>query len=134
MQLVNPPVTIVDDDTFASASATTVPSSESTKAYVDAQSAGSLTVEDETGSSYTVDVTDNGKVKRFTDAGLVTVTLPDGIAAGTIVELLSWGAGGLAIQDDGSSTVQLEGTIAQYESCCAVVVDTDTWSVVGPIQ
>lgn len=94
---------------------------------------GGLAVEDETGTSYTVDSGDDGKIKRFTAAGLVTVTLPDGLAVNTVVELLAWGAAGLAVQDNGTSVVHQEGSIAQYEAVSCVVVAANTWSVAGPL-
>lgn len=88
---------------------------------------------DVTGTSDTIAASDNGRTLRYTDAGLVTVTLPVGIPVNTVVELLFWGAAGGLIQGDGSSTVQLAGNISQYRTCSALVVATDTWSVVGPV-
>lgn len=88
---------------------------------------------DETGTSYTVTQDDAGMVLRFTNAGLVTVTLPVDIQIGTVAELLSWGAAGLAVQDDGTSVVHKEGAVEQYEAIAARVVDTDIWSALGPI-
>lgn len=44
MQLIPPPVRVLDDDTFATATATDPPSAESTKAYVDAFGAGATLV------------------------------------------------------------------------------------------
>jgi hypothetical protein len=87
--------------------------------------------EDETGTSYTVDINDHNRIKRFTNASLVTVTLPHGLAVDTMVELLAWGAAGIVVQDNGTSVVQVEGAVAQYDACSAVVVATNTWSVVG---
>lgn len=86
-------------------------------------------VEDETGTSYTIDAADTGRVKRFTNAGLVTVTLPHGIAVGTVVSLLAWGAAGITVQDNGTSVVQEEGAVAQYDTATCVVVATNTWLV-----
>jgi hypothetical protein len=87
--------------------------------------------EDETGTSYTVDINDHNRIKRFTNASLVIVTLPHGLAVDTMVELLAWGAAGIVVQDNGTSVVQVEGAVAQYDACSAVVVATNTWSVVG---
>ncbi|MEX0668482.1 MAG: hypothetical protein WD061_01960 [Candidatus Saccharimonadales bacterium] len=93
----------------------------------------SLTVENESGTSYTVVAADSGKVKRFTDASQVTVTLPDGLAVGTIVHLLSAGAGGLSIESNASSTVDPNdpGTVDEAGEASALVVATDTWNVQG---
>lgn len=90
---------------------------------------GLTAVEDVTGTSYSVVSDDHDKVKRFTNASLVTVTLPQAIGVGRAVELLSWGAGGLAVQGDGTSVVNTAGTIDQYESAHALVVAADIWSV-----
>lgn len=90
-------------------------------------------VTDVTGTSDTIAAGDLGKILRYTDAGLVTVTLPDGIAVGSIVHLLFWGAAGGAIQDNGTSVVQPEGTVAQYGEVSCVVVATNTWSVQGNV-
>lgn len=92
-----------------------------------------VTTEAVAGTSYTVLAADSGKIKRFTDASAVTVTLPDGIDVGSVVELLAWGAGGVTIQGNGTSTVNQTGSIAQYEAASCVVVAANTWSVVGPL-
>lgn len=98
-----------------------------------AASDGSITVTDVAGTSDTIASGDLGHILRYTNAGLVTVTLPDGLAVGFSVNLLAWGAAGIAIQDNGTSTVVPEGDVAQYAEVSCVVVDTDTWSVQGPV-
>lgn len=85
------------------------------------------------GTSHTILESDLGTLHRYSDAGLVTVTLPAGLPIGSVVNLLSWGAGGLAIQGDGTSVVQPTGTVAQYDEVSCVVVDFDTWSVQGSV-
>lgn len=92
-----------------------------------------VTVVDVTGTSDTIAAGDLGKILRYTAAGLVTVTLPVGLAVGSVVNLLAWGAAGLAIQDDGTSVVQPEGAVAQFKEVSCVVVAADTWSVQGPV-
>lgn len=92
---------------------------------------GGETIEDVSDTSYTVVSADNGKVKRFTNAALIAVTLPDDLPIGFKVEILAWGAGGCVIQDNGVSVVQLEGTIPQYQAASCVVVASDTWSALG---
>ncbi len=90
-----------------------------------------LDVDTETGTSYTVVADDHGRVKRFTDAALVTVTLPVDLDPGFLVHLLFVGAAGGAVQDDGTSVVQGEGTVAQYGEASCLVVSADTWNVQG---
>lgn len=94
-----------------------------------AEDSALTTVEDVTGTSYTVVSGDHRKMKRFTNASLVTVTLPQAITVGREVELLAWGAGGLTVQGDGTSVVNTTGSIDQYESAQAIAVATDIWSV-----
>jgi hypothetical protein len=88
-------------------------------------------VEDVAGTSYTVDADDEGKVLRFTEATLVTVTLPVDLDPGYLVHLLFVGAAGGAVQDDGTSVVAGEGTVAQNAEASCLVVAADTWNVQG---
>lgn len=93
--------------------------------------ASTVTVEDVATTAYTVVAGDAGKVKRFTAAGAVTVTLPAGVAVGTLVNLLSWGAGGVTTAVGAGATVQGGGSVAQHKEASALVVAADTWSVQG---
>lgn len=65
------PSDIIDDDTFATASSSTVPSSESVKAYVDAEISGSGAVPSDAGAS-------NGDVLTTDGAGTYTWETPSG--------------------------------------------------------
>lgn len=93
-----------------------------------------VAVTDVAGTSDTIAAGDLGKIIRYTNAALVTVTLPVDLPVGSVVNLLAWGAAGIAVQDDGTSTVQPEGAVAQYGEVSCVVVADDTWSVQGPIS
>jgi hypothetical protein len=95
--------------------------------------AASVTVEDVAGTADTIAAGDLGKILRYTDAALVTVTLPAGLAVGSVVNLLFWGAAGGAVQDDGTSVVQPEGAVDQYGEVSCVVVAANTWSVQGAV-
>jgi hypothetical protein len=90
-------------------------------------------VEDVSGTADTIAAGDLGKILRYTDAALVTVTLPAGLAVGSVVNLLFWGAAGGAVQDDGTSVVQPEGAVDQYGEVSCVVVAANTWSVQGAV-
>lgn len=88
-------------------------------------------LEEEAGTAYTVDDEDTGKVKRFTDAALVTVTLPSGLAVGTLVHLLFPGAAGGEIVAGAGATVNGAGTVDQHGEASALVEATDVWNVQG---
>ena len=92
-----------------------------------------LTVTDVAGTSDTIAAVDLGQILRYTNSSLVTVTLPDGLGIGFTVNLLAWGAAGVAVQDNGTSTVFPEGSVVQYDEVSCVVVAADTWSVQGPV-
>lgn len=90
-----------------------------------------ISVEDVAGTSYTVVSGDDGKIKRFTDESLVTVTLPDGLAVNTLVHLLFVGAAGGAVAGNGTSVVNGGGTVAENGEASCLVEATDTWNVQG---
>lgn len=72
----------------------------------DSGGASSLTVEDVAGATYTVVAADIGKIKRFTNAGGCTVTVPDALGAGFTVTLLKAnGAGTITIEAGGTAAV-----------------------------
>ncbi|MCR9263298.1 MAG: hypothetical protein NXH86_04030 [Flavobacteriaceae bacterium] len=62
---------LIDDDTFATATSSNIPSSESVKAYVDTEISGSVSVPDDTGSS-------DGDVLTTDGAGTYTWETPSG--------------------------------------------------------
>lgn len=88
-------------------------------------------VEIETGTAYTVEAEDSGKVKRFTDAALVTVTLPAGLSVGTLIHLLFPGAAGGAIVAGAGATVNGAGNVAQHGEASALLEAVDVWNVQG---
>lgn len=122
-------VTVAGPASVASDRTVTLPDASGTVALAE-----SVTVTDVTGTSDTIAAGDLGKILRYTDSSKVTVTLPNGLAVGSQVNLLFWGAAGGAVQDDGTSTVQPEGDVAQYGEVSCVVVATNTWSVQGPVS
>lgn len=90
-----------------------------------------ITVDNVAATTYTVVSGDAGKVKRFTAAGAVTVTLPTGIAVGTLVELLFVGAAGGSVAAGSGATVNGAGAVTQHKSASALCTATSTWNVQG---
>ncbi len=133
----------LDDDTFATATATTFASAESIKAYVDAQvgGAGFDWHNEVVGTSQAMAV-QNGYVAN--NAGLVTLTLPTTAAVGDVVAVQGVGAGGWLIAQNASeiihvgnvaSTAGVGGSVAsinRYDSVTLVCVVADTeWAVIA---
>lgn len=88
-----------------------------------------LAVEDVGTATYSVVTDDTGKVKRCTVD--CTVSLPDSLPIGTVVEVMAFSSGGVTVQAGGTATVHGGGTVAQYGTCSALCVATDTWVVTG---
>lgn len=89
-----------------------------------------------TGTTYTIDRHDSERIQIFSNASLVTVTVPtnasDPIPVGHSFDLLSTGAGGLTLSTTGLTLVGSPNkTIAQGEAMVLTKLGTDTWSVVG---
>lgn len=87
---------------------------------------GTLAVEDVGVATYTVLADDTGKVKRFTVD--CTVTLPDGLVVGTVVDLMAYSANGITVEDSSATPI---GTVAQYDTIKCLVVEADIWIVVS---
>lgn len=67
-----------------------------------------IPVNNQTGTSYTIDATDNGKLVTFNNAGAVTVTVPTGLSIGFNCKVLQLGAGLVTFQGDGTMVVNTE--------------------------
>ena len=125
----------IDDDTFATASATTGATSESIKAYVDAQTA--LTWSTDATGTITASI-NNGYICGA--AGATTATLPATAAIGSLVALEGLGAGGWVLTANTGQTIQIgsdetssAGTLTSaaatdnvYVTC---IVANTTWRV-----
>lgn len=90
----------IDDDSFATASATTLATSESIKAYVDSKT--SITWSEVTGTTQAMAV-ENGYIAN--NASLVTLTLPATAAVGDIISISGKGAGLYAIAQNAGQTI-----------------------------
>ena len=96
-----------------------------------------LAPETETGTTYTLVLADGGRLKIFSDAALVTVTIPANVAEalpdGWSTLLQSTGADGLTLT---TTSLTLNGsspnkTIAQNEGMFLIKSATDTWTILG---
>jgi hypothetical protein len=98
-----------------------------------------ITLNAQTGTTYTLVLTDNGRLVTLDNAAAITVTVPTNasvaFATGAIVNLQQIGAGQVTVA--GASGVTLNGTgtktRAQWSAASLVKTDTNTWTLIGDI-
>lgn len=131
----------IDDDTLATASATTLATSESTKAYIDAETAKNSTLTVNADGSTTGDVTLNTQALNIIGTAneietnmtnqTLTIGLPDNITVGSNLtvtgSLLSNDITSAAISIDGDATVTgnltVQGTTTIVDSTTVAIAD-----------
>jgi hypothetical protein len=102
-----------------------------------AKLAVNLTLNAQTGTTYTLVATDASKLVTFNNASAVTVTVPAGIfTVGQQINLQGIGAGAVTIQGDGTTTLTSTGSStpalrAQYSAATIICTATNTFTVVG---
>ena len=92
-----------------------------------------------TGSTYTLVLSDAGKVLPISNSSANTVTVPTNSSVafptGTVVTLLQTGAGQTSITGSAGVTIQSENSKlklkAQYATAGLLKTDTDTWVAFG---
>ncbi len=98
-----------------------------------------LTLNAQTGTTYTLVLTDNGRLVTLSNASAITVTVPlnssVAFATGAIINLQQIGAGQVTVA--GASGVTLNGTgtalRAQWSAASLVKTATDTWTLIGDL-
>jgi hypothetical protein len=88
----------------------------------------------QTGTSYTLVLTDAGKQVTLTNASAIALTVPANstvaYAIGVRIMLLNLGAGVVTVGGAGGVTVSAAGntvTLIQYQSAVLIKTGTDTW-------
>ena len=98
-----------------------------------------ITLNAQTGTTYTLALTDNGRLVTLSNASAITVTVPTNasvaFSTGAIVNLQQIGAGQVTIAGDTGVTVNGTGTKtrAQWSAASLVKTATDTWTLIGDI-
>jgi hypothetical protein len=103
-----------------------------------------LTLNAQTGTTYTLVLTDNGRLVTLNNAAAITVTVPTNAsvayATGAIINVQQIGAGQVTIQGDTGVTLTSTGatattpkTRAQYSAASIIKTGTDSWTVIGDI-
>jgi len=98
-----------------------------------------ITLNAQTGTTYTLVLTDNGRLVTLDNAAAITVTVPlnssVAFATGAIVNLQQIGAGQVTVAGAGGVTLNGTGTKtrAQWSAASLVKTDTNTWTLIGDI-
>lgn len=100
-----------------------------------------LTLNAQTGTTYTLVAADTGKFVTCSNAGAITVTIPTNASVpfliGTQVNVLQLGAGQITFSPTATVTMQAQGsktkTFGQYSVATLVKIDTNTWVLCGNI-
>ena len=100
---------------------------------------GELTLNAQTGTTYTLVLTDSAKFVTLSNASAITATVPPNssvaVPTGTQVNLMQLGAGQVTVAAGAGVTLRSAGTLvktsAQYAVATLLKIDTDTWVLVG---
>jgi hypothetical protein len=95
-----------------------------------------LTLNAQTGTTYTIGSTDVNKLVRLSNASAITLTIPNGVfTTGQEVHIQQTGAGQVTIANDGTSSFTGTGTKlrAQYSAASIICTGTNTFTVVGDL-
>ena len=104
-----------------------------------------LTLNAQTGTTYTLVITDNGRLVTLSNAAAITVTVPlnatVAYATGAIINVQQIGAGQVTIQGASGVTITSTGatattpkTRAQYSAASIIKTGTNSWTVIGDIS
>jgi hypothetical protein len=96
-----------------------------------------LTLNAQTGTTYTVVSTDANKLVTLNNSSAITVTIPSAVfSVGQQINFLQLGAGQVTFQGDGTSTIVSNPgvkTRAQYSIATAICIATNTFLLTGDI-
>ena len=94
-----------------------------------------LTLNNQTGTTYSLLATDLNKVVTCNNAAAITVTVPNGVfSAGDQIHIFQLGAGQVTIASDGTSVVTSAQGLklrTQYSACTVLCTASNTFIVIG---
>lgn len=108
----------------------------STATWQDAVATLNLTINAQTGTTYTIGSTDVNKLVTLNNSGAITVTIPNGVfTTGQQVNIQAIGAGQVTIANDGTTSFTGTGTKlrAQYSAATIICTGTNTFTVIGDL-
>jgi len=104
-------------------------------------SAWNLTLNDQTGTAYTLALTDNGKLVTLDNASTGTVTIPDNSSVafptGAQIHMVTKGTGPFSVTGASGVTVNATPGLnfrAQWSAATAIKLATDTWILLGDLS
>lgn len=98
-----------------------------------------ITLNAQTGTTYTLALTDNGRLVTLNNASPVTVNVPTNasvaFATGAIINLQRIGAGSVTVVAPVGVTITGVGIKlrAQYSAASLIKTDTDSWTIIGDL-
>ena len=101
-----------------------------------------VTTNAQTGTTYTLVLTDRGKMIELNNASAITLTIPTNASVafptGTRIDLLQTGAGQVTISPSGGVTVNAKGSATkitgQWSAATLIKRASDTWVLIGDIS
>ena len=95
-----------------------------------------ISLNDQTGTTYTLVSTDIYKMVTLTNSGAITVTVPNGVfTAGQYIDLRQGGAGQVTVQSDGTTVITGTGTKTrtQYSAASLLCTSSNNFTLIGDI-
>lgn len=95
-----------------------------------------LTLNAQTGTTYTITATDVDKLVTLNNASAITLTIPNGVfTVGQQVNIQAIGAGQVTVANDGTTSFTGIGTKlrAQYSAATIICTGTNTFTVIGDL-
>ena len=99
-----------------------------------------LTLNAQTGTTYTLVLTDNGRLVTLSNAAAITLTVPTNAsvayATGAVINIQQIGAGQVTVAGAAGVTVTGTGTKlrTQYSAAALVKTGTDSWTLIGDLS
>lgn len=101
-----------------------------------------VTTNAQTGTTYTLALSDRGKVIELNNASAITLTVPTNASVafptGTRIDLIQTGAGQVTISPSGGVTVNAKGAATkitgQWSGATLIKRATDTWVLIGDVS
>ena len=99
-----------------------------------------LTLNAQTGTTYTLVLTDNGRLVTLSNAAAITLTVPTNasvaFATGAVINIQQIGAGQVTVAGAAGVTVTGTGTKlrTQYSAAALVKTGTDSWTLIGDLS